>query len=173
MNCCRLYSFLCILLLCCSCSSNEPREAIKQTSSSVEIKALTEVNRQLIEKDKDIIEALMRRKNWEMNYHSDGYYSMVMYEGQGKKIQHNSIVELLCKIQLLDGTVCYENQKRSFKVNATNEIAGLHQGLLDRRGGDKLRFIFPSHMAYGLLGDRDKIPLRAALIFEAEILSVN
>jgi len=173
MNCCRLYSFLCMLLLCCSCSSNEPREAIRQAAPSPEMMTLLEVNRHLIEKERDVIENLIRRKKWTMNYHPEGYYSMVIYEGKGKKIQHNSAVELLCKIQLPDGTVCYENQRRSFNVNKTNEIAGLHQGLLDRRGGDKLRFIFPAHTAYGLPGDKDRIPLRATLIFEVEILNVH
>ena len=174
MYCNCLYSFLCIvLLLCSSCSSNEPREPVKQAAVLVETIALTEVNRQLMEKDKDIIETLMHRKNWEMNYHPEGYYSMVIKEGKGGEIQNNSTVELLRKIQLLDGTVCYEEQKHSFNVNRTEEIAGLHQALLGRRGGDNLRFIFLPHMAYGLLGDRDKIPLRASLIFEIEILNVN
>jgi FKBP-type peptidyl-prolyl cis-trans isomerase len=162
-----------LLLLCCSCSSNEPREAVKQVTSSFETETLTEVNRQLVEKETDNIEALICKKNWKMNYHPEGYYSMVINEGQGKKIQDNSTVELLCKIQLLDGTVCYENQIRSFKINKTEEIAGLHQGLLGRREGAQLRFIFPFHMAYGLSGDRDKVPLRAALIFEVDILNVN
>jgi FKBP-type peptidyl-prolyl cis-trans isomerase len=58
-------------------------------------------------------------------------------------------------------------------LGKTGEIAGLQQGLLNRRGGDKLRFIFPPHMAYGLLGDRDKIPPRALLIFNVEILAIE
>ncbi|MCL2097661.1 MAG: FKBP-type peptidyl-prolyl cis-trans isomerase [Bacteroidales bacterium] len=169
-----LYNLLgIVLLLCASCSSEEPREAVRKGATSVETMALTELNRQLTEKDEDIIECLMRRKNWTMNYHSEGFYSMVLNEGRGKNIADNSMVELLCKVQLLDGTVCYERQLRSFKVNTTNEIAGLHQGMLNRRGGDKLRFIFPPYMAYGLLGDRDKIPPRAALIFEVEVLNVD
>jgi FKBP-type peptidyl-prolyl cis-trans isomerase len=135
--------------------------------------ALAEVNRQLMEKDKDIMECMIRRKGWEMNYHPEGYYSMAMSEGQGKKISDTSIVETACKVLLLDGTVCYENQIRAFNLSKTNEIAGLQQGVLNKRGGDKLRFIFPPHMAYGLLGDQDKIPPRAALIFEVEILNVE
>ena len=162
-----------VFLLCSSCSSEEPRVAVNKNTSSVETMALAELNRQLTEKDKDIMEALMRRKNWNMHCHPEGFYSMALKEGRGKNIGNNSAVELLCKVQLLDGTVCYENQIRSFSVNQTNEIAGLHQGLLNRHGGDKLRFIFPPYMAYGLLGDRDKIPPRAALIFEVEVLNVN
>jgi FKBP-type peptidyl-prolyl cis-trans isomerase len=162
-----------VLLLCISCSSEEPREAVKRNTSSVETIDLTELNRQLTEKDRDIIESLMHRKNWKMNYHPEGFYSMALSEGRGKNIGDHSTVELLCKVQLLDGTVCYNRQIRSFTMNQTNEIAGLNQGLLNRRGGDKLRFIFPPYMAYGLLGDRDKIPPRAALIFEVEVLNVN
>jgi FKBP-type peptidyl-prolyl cis-trans isomerase len=174
MPCNRLHKFLFFVLpLCCSCSQTEPRAAVKQASSSIEKLALIEINRQLIEKDREIIETVIYQKGWEMNYHTEGYYSVLMEEGQGKKIGNNSSVKLLCKVQLLDGTVCYDKQIRSFKVNTTNEIAGLHQGLINRYEGDKLRFIFPPHMAYGLLGDRDEIPPRATLIFDVEILNVN
>jgi FKBP-type peptidyl-prolyl cis-trans isomerase len=168
------YIFLLIaLLFSCSCSSDEPREAVRPVVASFETMALADLNRQMVEKEKDIIEAVMRRKGWNMNYHTDGYYSMVISEGRGKKIGDNSSVELLCRVQLLNGTVCYEHQIRSLNVNKTNEIAGLHRGLINRFGGDKLRFIFPPYMAYGLLGDQDKIPPRATLIFEVEILTVD
>lgn len=160
-------------LFCYACASNEPREPVKQLAPSAESIALAEVNRQLTEQEKDSIEVMIGRKDWRMNYHPEGYYSMVITKGQGKKIKENAAVELLCKVQLLDGTLCYEQQRRAFIVNKTNEIAGLHQGLLNRRSGDKLRFVFPSHMAYGLLGDRDQIPPRAGLIFEVEILNVD
>jgi len=170
----RLYNLLCAAaLLCCACASGEPREPVNRRASSVETIALTEINRQLTEREKDSIEVIIYRKDWKMDYHPEGYYSMIIAEGQGKKIMEGSTVELLCKVQLLDGTLCYEQQKRFFIVNKTNEIAGLHQGLINRRGGDKLRFVFPPHMAYGLLGDGDKIPPRAGLIFEVEILNID
>ena len=163
-----------VLLLCSSCcSSGEPREAVKKNVPSPETEILLEFNRQLTEKNKDSITSFIRRENWAMNGHPEGFYSMVLKEGLGEKVENHSTVELLCKVQLLDGTVCYENQRRSFRINQTNEIAGLHQGLLNRREGDKLRFIFPPYMAYGLLGDRDKIPSQAVVIFEVEILKVN
>jgi len=177
MNCKGLYNFFLLTLLVgfssCSCSSEEPREAIKPAASSVEAEALVEINRHLVEKEKDIVETMIRSKGWEMNYHAEGYYSMLISGGEGKKIVDNSLVRIACKVQLPDGTVCYDNQIRSFKVNSTVEIAGLHTGLLNRLEGDKLRFIFPPHMAYGLLGDQDKIPPRATLIFEVEVLNVD
>jgi len=170
----RLYNLLCLaVLLCCACASDEPREAVNPISPPAKTMALAEVNRQLMEKDKDIIESKMRRKGWEMEYHPEGYYSMLISEGTGKKISDASTVELICKVQLLNGTLCYDNQIRSFNLSKTNEIAGLQQGVFNQREGDKLRFIFPPQLAYGLLGDQDKIPPRAALIVEVEILNVE
>ncbi len=175
MHCSNLYRILLVALpLWCSCSAGEPREPVKPDSSiSMEADALSSVNKQLIEREKERIEAMILQKDWKMNSHPDGYYSMIISEGKGKMITENASVELLCKVELLDGTVCYDHQKRSFIVNKTTEIAGLHQGVINMRQGAKVRFIFPPHLAYGLLGDRNAIPPRASLIFDVDIVKVN
>ena len=38
--------------------------------------------------------------------------------------------------------------------------------------GDKAKFIIPSHLAFGLLGDENKIPKRATLVYDVELIDV-
>ncbi len=172
MNCRVLYSVLpALVIFLASCEGSSSRPPVQTVERSPEKETLAAVNRQLAAKDKDIIEAFIRRKGWTMEADSEGFYRMLLQRGKGAVITANSTVELRCDVYLLDGTPCYLQQTRTFQLNSTAEIAGLHKGLLNLHGGDKVRFIFPPHMAYGLPGDRDKIPPRAIVRMEVEIIS--
>ena len=39
--------------------------------------------------------------------------------------------------------------------------------------GDIAKFILPSHLAFGLLGDEEKIPKRATLVYHVELLTIK
>jgi len=51
--------------------------------------------------------------------------------------------------------------------------SGLEEAVLLLHAGDKARIIIPSHLAYGLVGDDDKIPARATLIYEIELIELK
>ena len=38
--------------------------------------------------------------------------------------------------------------------------------------GSKARFILPPHLAHGLIGDENRIPARAIIIYDIEVLSI-
>jgi FKBP-type peptidyl-prolyl cis-trans isomerase len=155
-----------------SCAHNAPREAVIPAHMP-EMVVMEEVNKQLTEKDHDIMEAFIRRKGWAMRHYPDGYYAMILKEGKGAVVKEGSQVECRCTVRLLNGAVCYAQQHRQFVVGRTDEIMGLHKALLHLKKGAEARFIFPPHLAYGLPGNRDKIPARAILLFEVELLHVS
>jgi FKBP-type peptidyl-prolyl cis-trans isomerase len=41
------------------------------------------------------------------------------------------------------------------------------------RVGDKARFILPSHLAHGVPGDGVKIPRRATIIYDLELINIT
>jgi FKBP-type peptidyl-prolyl cis-trans isomerase len=41
------------------------------------------------------------------------------------------------------------------------------------RAGDKARFVIPPHLAYGLLGDENRIPARAIIVYQLELVEVK
>ncbi|MDR3183945.1 MAG: FKBP-type peptidyl-prolyl cis-trans isomerase [Prevotellaceae bacterium] len=156
-----------------ACANSEPRKAVAPAQPAPEALAMEAVNKQLAEKDRDIMEAFIRRKGWAMQLYPDGYYAMILKEGRGPAVKDGSQVECRCTVRLLNGTLCYDRQHRQFTVGRTNEIMGLHKALLHLRKGTEARFIFPPHLAYGLPGDRDRIPARAIVLFEVELLQVS
>jgi FKBP-type peptidyl-prolyl cis-trans isomerase len=162
-----------VLPLWMACADNEPRRAVTPAQPAPEAAAMEAVNKQLTEKDRDIIEAFIRRKGWAMQAYPDGYYAMILKAGNGAEVKEGSHVACCCTIRLLNGTVCYARQHREFTVGRTDEVMGLHKALLHLKKGAEARFIFPPHLAYGLPGDRDRIPARAILLFDVELLQVS
>jgi FKBP-type peptidyl-prolyl cis-trans isomerase len=170
----RLYNVLWLLVpACMACAGNAPREAVAPPLPAPEAAAMEAVNKQLVEKDRDIMEAFIRRKGWAMQPCPEGYYAMILKEGAGAVVKDGSQVECRCTVRLLDGTLCYAQQRRSFTVGRSGEIMGLHKALLHLKEGTEARFIFPPHLACGLPGDGDKIPARAILLFDVELLKVS
>jgi FKBP-type peptidyl-prolyl cis-trans isomerase len=39
--------------------------------------------------------------------------------------------------------------------------------------GDRAKFIVPSHLAFGLLGDQNKIPQHATLVYDIELVKIK
>jgi FKBP-type peptidyl-prolyl cis-trans isomerase len=39
--------------------------------------------------------------------------------------------------------------------------------------GDKAKFILPSHLAHGIMGDNDKIPPLTPVVYNIELLSIQ
>ena len=76
----------------------------------------------------------------------------------------------------MDGRVCYSSDSlgpKEFVVGADNVETGLHEGIQYLHVGDRATLILPSHLAHGLIGDESKIPPKASVIYELELLSVK
>ena len=50
--------------------------------------------------------------------------------------------------------------------------SGLEMAVLLMKDGQKGKFILPPHLGHGLIGDNDKIPPLAILVFDIELLAV-
>ena len=80
------------------------------------------------------------------------------------------------KVNLLNGVTCYDSDKsgpREIWIGHADVESGLEEGLQLLREGDRAKFILPSHLAYGWLGDSDQIPTRAVLIYDVHVLEVR
>jgi FKBP-type peptidyl-prolyl cis-trans isomerase len=51
--------------------------------------------------------------------------------------------------------------------------SGIHEMVQMMKTGDKVRFVLASARAHGLLGDGDKIPPRAPVLYEMELISLK
>ena len=76
--------------------------------------------------------------------------------------------------RLLDGTSFDSSYKRgvpfTFRVGIGQVIAGWDEAFLSMKKGEKRTLIVPHWLAYGEKGQPPKIPARATLIFEVELI---
>ena len=107
---------------------------------------------------------------------STGIYYMIYRHGNGQQPVVGDYATVSYSISLLDGTLCYDSKKdgpKRFRVGEDIEESGVHQAVEMMHTGDEGLFIIPSNLAQGLVGDRDKIPPGAVVIYDIHLLAVS
>ncbi len=168
------YTFFCLLLVSCG---DPPKQKPIVIDKQKLKKNIENINKPAVVMEQDEINAYIKAHGYTMQSTGTGLRYMLIKENKkGKAIKSKNEVEIKFKVSLLDGTVCYSSDKngsRIFAVGADNVESGVHEGVQLMREGEKGLFILPSHLAFGLIGDRDKIPPRTAVVYEIEILEVR
>ena len=162
------------LLLLTQCGS--PQEQVPQgAASSIEKDALQSMNKYLSEKEQDMLASYVARQQLDMRQAPSGYYYQVVAQGSGAAAAEGCAVRLYGRVMLIDGALCYaytEQNPLELRVGAHTGIKILNVALLGMKAESKVRFVFPAHMAYGLLGDGNKIPPYSPLVCEFVIAKV-
>jgi len=134
---------------------------------------LKKINKYLVKQDAERIQSYIERRGWDLEVTETGLWYGIYEKGKGELAQKGQIATFNFSIELLDGTKCYSSDSlgvKRMKIGRGNVESGLEQGLLFMRPGDKAHLILPPYMAHGLLGDFDKIPARAAIVYNIELI---
>jgi len=153
----------------------------KQKQIEIDQKKLKEdiikVNKPIVILEQDEINAYVKAHGYNMQTTGTGLRFMLLKQNpKGKKVESKNVVTVKYKVWLLDGTLCYTSDKKgpkTFAVGADNVEAGVHEGVKLMRQGEKALMILPSHLAFNLIGDRDKIPPKASVVYEIEVVEVK
>ena len=137
---------------------------------------LQEANRIMAESEEIQIDDYVSRMGWKMRKTPTGLRYWIYELGEGRKTEKLTIVRFNSRVELINGFVCYDSKLEGYEeiqLGRSSAPGGLEEGLAMMRVGDKAKLILPSHMAFGLLGDQNKIPTKAILIYDIEILEVR
>jgi FKBP-type peptidyl-prolyl cis-trans isomerase len=163
-----------LIVLFVGCKSREdkvPSLSLKDTK-----KTLEEINKGLVDKDRERIDAYIARHRLEgIEENKSGLFYLIWGEPSGPKPIAGNIVILDYSVTLLDGTFCYtsENGKpKEFLVGHGGVESGLEMGVLLMHQGQRAKFILPPHLAHGLLGDNDQIPPRSIIVYDVHLLTI-
>jgi FKBP-type peptidyl-prolyl cis-trans isomerase len=127
-------------------------------------------------KENDEIDQYIVRHKWTMIKTGTGLRYMITKQGSGELAKPKQMAKVNYRISLLDGTECYTSDKtgpREFMIAQDDIESGLHEGIQYLHVGDKAFFILPSYLAHGLVGDENKIPAKASVVYEIELLSLK
>ncbi len=166
---------LIIVFFIMSCGNNE-KQTTKDFNPIKYKKPLEKVNKMLVKTEEEEINDLITRYGWKMGKTGTGLRYMIYIKGGGKKAEKGKVASINFEVRLITGDICYSSSKDGIKellIGKSGEISGLEEGILLLKVGDRAKFIIPSHLAYGLLGDEKKIPKRATLIYDVELLKIK
>jgi len=134
---------------------------------------MADINKYLVQKDRERIRNYIERKNLNMIESPTGLWYQIIKEGEGKAFDENDKVVLNYECSLLDGTKCYSSRDLGPKeviLGRSEMEPGLNEGLRLLRPGAEAIFILPPFLAYGFVGDRKMIPSRAVIVYNVNIL---
>jgi FKBP-type peptidyl-prolyl cis-trans isomerase len=157
------------------CHSHTDRVMTQEEIRNAE-DAMVTANRMLVKKDKNTIEAYIKKHGLLLQESPSGLWYGITTQGTGKPVTINSLITLAYSVSLLDGTPCYSSDSlgyKQFRVGQGGVESGLEEGVLYLTEGSKAIFIMPPHLAHGLTGDDNKIPARSIIVYHVELLKVE
>ena len=167
-----LILFSAVFIISCGNDTEKKPEVLPEKFK----KDLEEVNKTLVKKENEDIEAYIARHEWKMNKTGTGLRYEIYFHGKGPKPGLRDKVVIRFVVNLINGVECYNSKNDGLKqieLGIAEVESGLEEGILLMRVGDKAKLIIPSHLAFGLSGDENKIPKRATLIYDVELMEIK
>ncbi len=164
-----------VILILWACSGKEAHEQQIPAGVSEFEEEMVESNKYLVELEAEAIEDFIDRYGWDMHKSGSGLRYILHEKGEGPLASYGDIAVINYTIYLITGDKVYsssEDGPLTFTVGRGGIESGLEEGILMMRRGAKATFILPSHLAHGVIGDGNKIPKRASIIYEVELLNL-
>jgi FKBP-type peptidyl-prolyl cis-trans isomerase len=170
----RCLVFFILLIVVAGCRQETP--PARQIDRGKVEKDMLEANRRAVRTETQHIEDFLRRYRWDMTESGSGLRYMIVEEGNGPRVRvdHTAVIEY--GVYLITGDLIYSSDEYgllTFTVGRGEVISGLEEGILLMKVGDRAKFIIPSHLAYGLIGDDRKIPGKSTLIYDVKLLELK
>jgi peptidylprolyl isomerase len=172
-----LYSaslFFLALVGCNGCVKK--KEAAQFADEAALRKELIEMNRRDLQDEKQRIDHYTDSLNWPVKETGTGLRYWIYQSGQGRSAKTGDVASIYFLASLLNGKECYRTDAGSpanFRIGQDNVESGLHEALLLMHVGDKAKVILPSHRAFGITGDSDRIPNNASVVYDIQLLDLN
>ena len=171
----KLFKLFILFVLCLNLSSCEEDKQQLDLPTLTKEKS-SDFNRSL---NKDVIYQIddyIKRNGWKVEETGTGVKYMIYEKGEGLIAESGQIALINFEMTLLDGTVCYSSKiagPKSFKIEQADLESGLFDAIVKMRVGDKAKIILPHFRAHGLIGDSQKVPPLAPVIYDVELKSLS
>ena len=145
----------------------------KQAPKEDTEKPYIEGNKEIMRLEQEEMELFIKRYGWSMQHSGTGLYYQILAPGHGELFHEGDSVTLKYRTFLLTGERIYDSESdgmKTFKVARSEEIVALHEIATLLRPGAKARLVIPSHLAYGVSGDGNKINGRMPIAMIIEVI---
>ncbi|MCK9618352.1 MAG: FKBP-type peptidyl-prolyl cis-trans isomerase [Lentimicrobiaceae bacterium] len=169
-----LLALFTLLLVCNSCYRQKQHDG--NTNPALLKDPLINVNKKLVKNEDLKINEYIQRHKWSMTTTGTGLRFFIYKKGNGEKAEIGKIARIAYSVHLMSGELCYTSDDlgcKEFLIGRGGVESGIEEGILLLRLGERAKFIIPSHLAFGLVGDGDKIPPKATLIYDIELVELK
>lgn len=137
---------------------------------------LVRANKQAVKTEDEQIKRFIKRYKWDMQETGSGLRYAIYKKGNGEKAESGKVAVLKYNVKLITGETIYSSDNNGYKefmIGKGGVESGLEEGILLLRVGDHAKFIIPSHLGFGLLGDQNRVPPKSTLIYDVELLNLK
>ncbi|HNW69930.1 MAG TPA: FKBP-type peptidyl-prolyl cis-trans isomerase [Bacteroidales bacterium] len=163
-----------MLVAVASCGSGDQKKVMVNEDSLKT--GLVKVNKTLTAKEDRDIEDYIQRHEWAMQKTGTGLRYHIYKKGNGAQPKDKDKVIISFQVNLINGVECYDSKNdglKLFELGKAEVESGLEEGIKLMRVGDRAKLIIPSHLAFGFMGDDNKIPMHATLIYDVELMEIK
>lgn len=158
-----------ISLLVMSCTNQQARKPVSHSSGTF-IKESIERNKVLIAKEEEAIDKFIKNDSLNLYIASPKGYWYAYVNKINDSTQtpiRGDIAYFDYEIKNLEGKTIYTKEElrpQTYYVDKENILMGLRDGIKIMKKGEKITFLFPSHIGYGYHGDNNKIGTNEPLL---------
>lgn len=167
------YLLLTIFINSCKSKTDDTQKSLNKEDLK---KKMETVNQYLVKSEDNEIDAYTKRHFKVIQKTKTGLRYYIYEKGNGETAKTGLLATINYTSSLINGLECYSSKidgPKTFEIGKGNIESGLEEGILLLQVGDKAKFVLPSHLAWGLLGDQKKIPKRATLIYDVELIKIQ
>ena len=173
LSCISIY----ILLFLLSCNIDQNKKEVNQIIDNKElITSLEELNRKMIQYESDLIEDYVEKNDLNVVKTGTGLRYQIVKEGVGEFVKKGNVVTLEYELSLLSGELLYSSDNdgnKVFLVSRGGVESGLEEAVLKLKRDSEAILILPSYLAHGLIGDGNKIPAKAILVYRIKVIDIK
>lgn len=166
-------SFLFIFAML-SCDNKRQNKQEKPVISQKQIEYyLEQKNRDFLSYEANKIDQYVESHDLNVVQTGTGLRYQIHENGDGVLIKEGDIVTLEYEISLLNGDMIYSSENdgvKTFMVGRGGVESGLEEAILKMSKNSVATLIIPVHLAHGLIGDGNKIPSRATLVYRMKVI---
>jgi FKBP-type peptidyl-prolyl cis-trans isomerase len=168
-------ALLLVLLMACGGERQPPPAVVGQPHAAPDTHVMDE-NKRMAQREESDIQDWMRRQQADMVSTGTGLRYKLVRDVPGDTAKPEQVAVVNFAVFLLNGDTCYVSEPGRpgrFRIEHSDVESGLQEGIQHLSPGDSAIMVIPSALAFGLLGDRNKIPMRSTVVYHIGLVSLK
>lgn len=157
-----------------ACEQPIPRKPIVHKSNN-SFKQSVLLNKKINEiQIKWIQQYIKNDKNQVYKSNSHGFwYTFLKKSTSAKKVSKGDKLIYQYNVFKLNDEYIYQSKNDTYWVDKEPIIEGLYYGFKNLHEGDEVKFLFPSNVAFGVIGDHQKIGINEPIIIKVKLNKIK